>query len=233
MTFQDIIRGLTIELDKVDSITLPEITTEIKLYYLNKSILKKTVALFSAENKVGKGFEENTLRTSELQRLVTESSDIIPLPFTPVSFNKTVSYIDCSLPIDYMFYVKNDLNYQFIKRNCLALSTPEQTTIKIVQLDDVDKVLKDPFSKPSLNDVIGVFINNKLRFYFDNSCTLTKLIVVYLRKPLKITDNTTTWYSDFSRWLLNQIITECCSAILEAVESERLQTIQNELNKTD
>lgn len=233
MTFQQIIRALTLELDKVDSITLPEITLEMKLYYLNKAILRKVTNLFSGLNKLNKGFEENSYRVSELQKLVTESSNLISTTSIANVYKSNCSYYNLDLPSDYLFYVKNDVWLKVKKKYCNDYLAETISEMNIVQLDDLDKYVTDPFNKPFNTELAGSFINNKLRIYFDSTCKVTKVILTYLKEPQKITGNTTTVYSDLNDFVLNQIVTDCVSDILEAVESSRLQTIPFEISKTD
>lgn len=233
MTFQQIIRALTLELDKIDSIALPEITLEMKLYYLNKAILRKVVNTFSGLNKLGKGFEESSYRTSELQKLVVESNDLINTSLTANVYKSGSNYYDLTLPTDYLFYVKNDIWLQIKKKYCNEYLPVSISEFNVIQLDDIDKYIKDPFNKPFNSELAGVFINNKLRLFFDSTSKVTKVILTYLKEPLKITGNTTTVYGDLSDYILNQIITDCVSDILEAVESSRIQTIPFEIAKTD
>lgn len=102
------------------------------------------------------------------------------------------SYQKYTFPSDYMFYLSSHINIQYTQKiNCVDVISNYNNTIKIVQIDDLGKVLNDPFNKPDRFNLIGVFANNEFRIYFSNKTNnvidinyqLLNINFIYLKHP--------------------------------------------------
>lgn len=182
-------REFKIACDKVDSLQFADFTTAERLQFLNEAVLRFVKQRYSKNNIYQQGFEEIQKRTDDLKALVkttTQSGVVVQNDIE--GFN----YKAYTFPNDYMFYLKSEIliNYS-IKENCLPVNKSIKKPIKIVQIDDLSKILNDPFNKPSKNKPKAVFINNTFNVYYDSenqlNYNLGDINFTYIKYPLVYT----------------------------------------------
>lgn len=231
MTHQEIVRGFTTQLDKIDSFAFVELESSEKLYYINKHILKTVSNKYAGYNIISKGFEETELRTSELKNLVKE----VPLSLTaPSVYNTEVSNSETTISLDpnYLYLLRHSIEYRYLKKNCTTYSNWLKGNIYKSTLDNIEKLLDDPFNIPKYKDILIEIIDNKIRFYYASNIQLQNYILTYLKKPTLISNpSSTIIYSELPDKVLYEVITSAVQEVLENLESDRLQTIQTEINK--
>lgn len=92
----------------------------------------------------------------------------------------------------YYYYIRGLV--QVRQKNC-----DNWVSIKIIQHDDLNESLKDPFNKSSKSDILANFGrstmsgNSSLYFYPDLDQVLTKVRLEYLKKPNRINIGTYTY----------------------------------------
>lgn len=231
MTNQEIVRAFTLELDKLDSYSLPELKIDQKLYFLNKALTRVTDKKYNGLNKSGKGFEESEFKRSELKKLVKISTALTSTS-TNVNYNSSIKYNTYTFPNDYNYYLRNSIKYKYLKRSCNELSGFLTSYFNFKDIDDIDKALNDPFNKPVKSSTIAVVEDNKLKIYYDSTSQLGDITLTYLKIPTRI-DNTTNPYPDLEDKTLYEVISEAVNEVLETVESNRVQTHQIEMNKIE
>lgn len=230
MTHQEIVRGFTMQLDKVNSGSLPELTSNQKLFYINKHLIQTVSNKYSGYNPIQKGFEEIELRTSELRNLVKEDNSLTLTSST--SYNTDVSSSEVTLQSYHLYLLRHTIQYRFKKKGCNDYSNWLKGTIYKSSLDNVEKLLNDPFNTPEYGNILIETIDNKVRFYYNSSTQIQSYVLTYLRLPTLLTSITsTTNYTDLPDKVLYEVINNAIAEVLENIESERLQTIQNELSK--
>lgn len=231
MTNQDIVRGFSLSLDKLSSSSLPEISLSQKLYYINKAILEIVIDKFTPYNKIGKGFDENSLRQSELRKLIVKvdlTSGASTLYTTGINLSLFV------IPTAQLFYIRYDKSIKALIPGC---STPTYTPITkigatFVELDDIDKLLSDPFNKPEGYETLDNVVAGNIEIYSDSTSIISNVNLTYLKTPTVITDQSTTTYTDLSDIVLYNAIDKAVQEVLEVVESDRTNSHQIQLQET-
>ena len=159
--------------DSLDSSTIPDISNENWLYYLNV-----------AQEEFIKSIQK---RTDDLNNLTnTYFFAVSSVSNNTYFLNLQNPFIDESLTTPstdkYMFYLRGNAKINSIKCG------NRYSTIKIETLDTMDSILKNPFKGPNINRVIGYFEKGGLYLVTDGNYTLTNGKITFLRLP-KIISN--------------------------------------------
>jgi hypothetical protein len=178
MTSALMFQHLKFGLDKLDTQSYPDILEEQAEYVLNEAQLRLVKTRYSKNNIYQRGFEELQKRTEDLRTLVKNVELIPTLAFTGTFKAYKVNIQDVFANGDtYMFYLRG--NVQVNSSKCSS----RYTSVKLVQLDDLDKVLADPFNKPTINEPVITFEDGGIFIYADSSFNVSKFRLTYLKKP--------------------------------------------------
>ena len=118
--------------------------------------------------------------------------------------------------------------------------------IKYIQHDDILALFKDPFNKPDMNSILGMFDNEYINVYTlvegtkKSPMTETNMVDVlpysvkltYLKRPVKVSA-TTNDSCDLPQHTHEEIVAMTVSSILEGISDPRYETHRNELNKNE
>jgi len=152
-------------------------------------------------------YENTQKRSDELNPLVSE-------PKSLTITNKT-SYYEASLPSDYFFHLTSNCKIKIDNKE-------EFIFLKKVQLDDITKVLNDPFNQPNDTEVLFSFQNNRIFLY--SKYPVTEFIITYLKKPTQVNyiNNISSEFDGKSaeKEIINLVVTK----LLENYESQRINT---------
>lgn len=186
MTLQEFHREFKISLDKVDSLQYAEFTKQERTYFLNEATLRFVKQRYGGNNQPYlKGFEEIQKRTDDLKVLVKDTEKLLTNEVTTL-YNykyKTVTQGFNSIS-DYMFLLRLDGKVTYtVKENCVNVTKDVIQSINLVQIDDLGKVLKDPFNKPTIHNLVATIYDNNVRCYFNNTFTVNSLFITYLKYP--------------------------------------------------
>lgn len=115
------------------------------------------------------GFELNQRTRDDIRTIVVNNDDS--------SIYQTVTNNISSLPTDYLHFIRGYVNMN--KGNC----TNTKARVFIRQHDD--EFEESPFDKSSFEwrTVNGVFFENGVKFYTDETFNIDKFFVSYIRKP--------------------------------------------------
>lgn len=188
MTAREMVYGLQDQLYNLFGDIIYDIKTVDLLYYLNKGqnqIIKSKV----------QNFEINEYLRDELRTLIKETT----LTPTATSTKATIT-----LPNDYNILVKH---YCITSSSC----GNKRAAGSIVQLDDLETLLKNPFWKPSAEYPIYYTINNSLIYEIpDSSFTITGSTITYVKKEQQImidlVTNTNDADSELPEYLHEEIV---------------------------
>jgi hypothetical protein len=229
-------------LDKSDSSAYPNITTaEIDLF-LGLGYERVIKNRYGRNNIYGKGFEEIQKRTDDLKQLVVTNYAAI----SSVSTETNTYRVDLqtlysneaqsvSTTEKYMFYLRGRARH--VKSGCSS----KYFSIRIVQQDDLEKILLDPFNNPTEIEAVGYFERGDLFIVTDGSFTVDRFKVTYIKIPLKIdkaqilsplglTGSSTI---EVDEHLHSEIVAQSVNIALEVIESQRQVTQQQQLNKQE
>ncbi len=208
MTIQEWVYRFRIALDQVNSLALPDIQPEEFIEIANLSIERFIKQRYGAKSNLkGEGFEETQKRTDDLRSLV-KSADL------PNS-NGDNTY---TLPDDYLFLLSS---HGIAKQaDCTGSKI---VLLKQTKLDEIHRVLADPFNKPKGYKGLLQYVDNKLKVY--SEMELDKLEIVYLRTPAKVSFNPEV-NCDLPDHTHQEIIDIMVGYTLEILESQRFQSQQ-------
>lgn len=157
------------KINKLDSqqnrnLLIPEID-----WALNEAMSLFIKMIAQPRNKSNLGFETSQ-RTIDDIRTIVVNNDNSPT-YQPILNNIS------SLPEDYLHFIRGYVNMN--KGNCLNV----KARLHIRQHDD--EFEESPFDKSSFTwrTINGVFFENGVKFYTDDTFTIDKFYISYIRKP--------------------------------------------------
>lgn len=158
-------------LDKVDSQALPDFLPQEVDTLIHEAELRLINQAYGRNNIYQKGFQEIQKRTDDLNALVkrgTISSDNNLFRLADITRDGVFTK-------DYLYYL-----------GCRVLIEGIWITPKLVQLDDISKLLKDPYNKPTKARPLIVFLDNSIEVYTDDIFVIDTIEVTYLKYPKRV-----------------------------------------------
>jgi hypothetical protein len=184
MDIKQIHREIELFLDKVDSQALPDILPQEKDIIYHEAELRLVNQAYGGNNIHKKGFQENQKRTDDLNTLVK----IGYIPFEEldddtVLFNLSKIYptklMDTPPTTDYLYFLGAMAHVSSSKVN-------GKTQPYLSSLDDLGKVLSDPYNKPTIARPILSFANGYIYGHKDSSFNIDILEITYIKYPRKV-----------------------------------------------
>lgn len=240
MTLNEFHIEFKIALDKLDSSAYPDILVEEIDYFLNEAQERFIKTRYSPNNIYREGFEEIQKRTDDLRTLVVTNyaavsavateTNTYKADFDTLWSNEAQSIAATEL---YRFYLRG--RARSVKAGC----TSTYVSPKLVRQVELERILLDPFNNPKLNCPVAYFERGDLYLVTDGTFTIDRFKVTYLKKQATITYGTQypTPVADVNCELPEHTHKELVSIgvniALETIESRRLQTQENQLNKIE
>lgn len=226
MTVDEAQIELEITVDKRSTSQAPELSPEVQDYFLNEATARYVKTHYSKNNIYKAGFEEIQKRTDDLRTLiVTEEMPVVVVPYEDANFVQ-VELEDTAN--QYWFYLRG--RAQVTKENCGS----QWKRVKLVQQDDLEKVLDDPFNKPTYTRPVIYFENGNIICVSDSSFTIDSFKVTYLKEPAQVDSQSVPQVQwDMPEHTHKEIVQLAADIIIENIESQRIQTIQAQLAKTE
>lgn len=236
MTIRDAHRLFDIILDKVDSNLYPEITSAEKDEFINNAIESFVKTRYNKNNIYQAGFEEIQKRTEDLRTLVkTGFPELSEIAYSRNTYKADVDSIFTNFEKTELF---NDTYWFYLKSSAYITNDPCGELIsetKLVQQDDLNRVLKDPFNKPNKNRVIIYFEDGSIFITVDDTSVLDNFKITFLKKPNTVSVNladsseNSDIQFDLPEHTHREIIKLAVKEAIEAIESPRVQTYLNTL----
>jgi len=210
-------------LDKRSTSQVPEIPSELVDLYLNEAQERFIKTRYGGNNLYRTSAEETQKRIDDLRVLIKT------VEITPTLDNLQESY-DIVLPSDYMFLAR--VRARSVSQGCANWVD----RVKITQHDDLEVVKKDPFNKPSNTEAVAYFEGNLLKL-----ATVTGLVynlsqLTYFKRPVLMNLGT---YGELKQecelpdHTHKEIIQMAVDIAIENIESQRGQTIKQQLNSIE
>ncbi len=225
MTIQEFHINFNIELDKTLDFEYPYIQPEQIDYWLNKAQDRFIKERLYPQNPARKGFEESQKRIDDLKSLVKKSTTITP--------SAVGTIYTSSLPNDYLHLTRHRCTTN--DTNC---GSKEVGGI-LVQHDDINILLKDPFWKPTHDEPLYYIESTGIVYETTGAFTVTATNLTYIKVPAKVrygtaySTPTTDVQSELDPNVHGEVLDIAISMVLENIESQRYQTNLNELSKTE
>ena len=204
MTFQEAHEKLDVIIDKHD---LSWFEPEEKDVFLN-------LAQQEFVNQRYSEFEINEKRRQDIRTLVT----------TQVSTGNTITIPNDML---YVLSVKGEFIVTSLGQNELR-----ETSIRPIQHDDVNKIIHDPFNKPTNFDPVYITNSNEIAIKCDSAASNVSL--VYIKEPIAVDGtNTPNGVFDTPSYTHNEIINIAVRKMLGSIEQQNYDLQVNEIQNQE
>jgi hypothetical protein len=174
-------REFELFLDKVDNEFLPQ----EKDIFIHEAELRTVNQAYGGNNIYKKGFQETQKRSDDLNTLVRNGylkpivlSDNL-VKFDLASIYSTVDFKDTPKS-DYLYFIKCRTHVSSAKIE-LAVSDPF-----LAQLDDVSRILSDPYNMPTMARPIISFAEGSLFVHKTASFEVPCVELTYIKYPKKV-----------------------------------------------
>lgn len=230
MTVQELHTMFKVLLDKVDTQSMPDFQKAEIDMFLNlaqERIVKKTYGL---NNLYQKGFEQSQKRIDDLRTVhVTGYKVVSPIEDTTSSISLNGFFKDSALTLtdNSEYWFLTNLTLKIKNKNCSDTIniTPTYNKIK-------DNTVSDPFNKPKGIDCGYTFENNEIYIHHSDNIEIVYAKISFIKKPNKISYNTNTT-SILPDHLHVDVVYVATQIALETIESQRIQTNQENINNLE
>jgi len=240
MKLREAYRMFDIYLDKAASESYPEILPSEKDVIFNSAIDKLIKTRYGKNNVYKAGFEEIQKRTDELNVLVkTEFPAITIVPFLDNTYRIDINnrYTDSNRTT-----LSTEIYYFYLKSKA-TITNPicgnRNIECKLIQQDDIARVIRDPFNKPNKDKILIYFEDNAIYAICADTFVLTDFNLTFLKQPRKVSVNVSdaTGNSDIEfdlpESLHIDIVKLAVDETLDIIESQRKQQFNNSLNNIE
>lgn len=223
MTITEMHTSFKLGLDKVDSLGYPNFLEDEIDLFLNQAQERIVKQRLGVNNIKQAGFEAIQKRTDDLRELVKNAT---LTPNASTSDNKP-NGVFVTLPTDYWFIINEEANLSF---SCNGTTQSDRIMVRAIQHDDYNKIIKDPFNKPSKDEfIIRLMYQNSVELITGNNETVNAYYLRYIKKPL-IMDYNNNVDCELANHIHQEIVDEAIKIALEDIEAQRqgtFPTIQN------
>jgi hypothetical protein len=169
-------------IDKMDSLNYPNFLPEEIDLYLNEEGQDALIKLRYSGRPLahGQAFEETQKRSDDL-RAVLASAEILP---NSLSVENKPNSLFFDLPSNYWFAINEEAEVTYL--DCNGESTTKRVNVRPISHDDYTKVIRDPFGRPSENQVLRLLYQNKAEIIGRPNITPSKYYLRYIRKAVRI-----------------------------------------------
>lgn len=200
-------------------------------YWVNSGILKFIKTRFTGTNYKGLGFEQTQKRIDDLRTLV-------------VNVNLFVDG-HAELPSNYLYLVGNRVGIlpNDPDNKCWAKDENGNAIIKYTDpleatIETLDRMLENSLSEHNLKycsaKPIKLQIGNQIQFYTDNNYYVSNYSLTYIKKPAKYSlSSPFAEYTDLPDEVLVECIKLAAQMFIENKQSQRYNTITNEVNSME
>ncbi len=221
MTIQEAHIAFKIGLDKIDSLNYPDILPEEIDFLLNQAQDRFVKQRYGKTNTKREAFEETQKRTEDLKNIV-KATQLLPNSYTIDNISAESRFY--TLPTDHKYIVQELID--IIYTDCNGNPFTKKVLVRPIQHDDYDKILNDPFNKPSDTKVLRLMIDGKVEIIAGTGFTLGTYYLRYLKNPQRVSLlNNITF--ELSEDVHQEIVDISVDLALENIESKRVQTFNN------
>ena len=165
------------------------------------------------------GLDDSSMRSSDLQTLITTKS------YTTVQPNPSIVNNSCDLPTDYLYPVSMmaNINYTLTNRAATSSDPTKDIPVRFVDNEKIYHLMRNPHK---INPEFGIIANisgGKIYFLPDKRSIIVSSNLIYLRKP-EIVSLSLQQNCDLPEHTHNEIVQIAIAKLLEKSESPRFQT---------
>lgn len=231
MRIVDVEDSIRVQMDKTDSHAYADMRDEELCFWIDEAVKAFIKLRYGANNNVHKPFESSEKRVDDLRTMIES--------FISTSFSVDPFYEANRLVLPDNYWILSNIAVIAKYKNC----ADRQYKQKFIRHDQISVALQDPFHRPNETKVLYSVENNEIIIFKDTDVTLSKVKLVYIRKPKSCLDTILgrpgNAYSSLNDELElpdlvhNEVTKLAVSMILESIESERYKTIGNEFRDVE
>jgi len=223
MTVAEMHIEFKVGLDKTDSLNYPNFEPEEVDLWLNKAQDKFVKTRYSHDVK-RETFEETQKRTDDLREVIFDTTLIPSGTQVPVKPNGVLFDLPTgnqgNIPV-YWFAINEECEVQWT--NCSGNAVIERKGVKPIQHDDYNKIIGDPFNKPTKNKIVRLMHGGHVELIGDGTYTINRYHLRYIRRPeqINLANNDDCELADHTH---SEIVTLAVGMALENTANPRFQT---------
>ena len=210
-------------LQKVGSFVYDNFLSEEIDFFLNKMqerFIKDRMFNRSDEKRLG--FSGNQKRLDDLRGIIeVDAEELADQSGTPV-------YVEYDIPTNYLYL----LNVRAIVTPVTCLTEDRVVAARVISHDIVYEMLKNPFSKSTLQSPIVTMDTDYFNVFTDESYLIKGVRFDYVRKPAKISLSSSQ-DSELAEHTHHEIVDLTVKHILEIIESPRYQSNRVETSEKE
>jgi hypothetical protein len=228
MDIQRAHREFELFLDKVDSQATPDFLPEERDIFLHEAELRLVNQTYGGNNIYKKGFQENQKRTDDINTLVKSgylkpiklSDTLIKFELTSIYKNDDFSDVPRT---DYLYFIRCKTHVSS------STITSAKTDPFLAQLDDVSRILADPYNSPTIARPIISFAEGSLYVHKTASFEVPCVELTYIKYPRKV-DYRGNISSELPEHKQREAIQLAVRIALGAIESPRIEEQSQQLS---
>ena len=222
-----------LRLDRMDGSYLPDVLSEEIDSFLNLAQLQIIKTKYGQNNTYQKGFQENQKRTDDLNS-VTATFYLFPenssnlLKEEEIKFDLTKLYNPSPTATTYQVsqFVQSNKQYMIFLRaeartkadNC----DYKWQKVSIVQIDDVNHLLRDPHNSPSSEYPAAYFVENSMMMPIKGfDVEVLKITCIFIPQRISLADEITTILPEM---IQDELVERAITLALESLGHPRIQT---------
>lgn len=185
MTVAEMHIQFKVGLDKSDTFSNPNFEPEEIDLWLNKAQEKFVKSRYSHDMKQ-ETFEETQKRTDDLREVITEvaqAPSVVQVPVKPNGILFDLPSGNTAQPV-YWFAINEEC--KIVYQNCNDSYITERKRVKPIQHDDYNKIISDPFNKPSRKKVVRLMHGDKAELITDGTFEIQEYYLRYIKRPVDI-----------------------------------------------
>lgn len=194
MLIEEILFEFRQEMDKTFSGSYPEIEPIEITTMLNNTVLQLVHNRYGINNVYQKGFEQSQKRTDDLSKLVRTRYFNTTLEtfsgYNVYTVNLNYPFRNTGVTISdsnskYLHYLKGHINATISKLDSCGVSHnySGETFLRIINQEELNKLLYDPFNKPNPFVCLGLFENDTIKVYTPLGFTVNNICITFLKYP--------------------------------------------------
>lgn len=223
MTVAEMHIEFKVGLDKTDSLNYPNFEPEEIDLWLNRAQDRFVKQRYSHDPK-NETFELTQKRTDDLRRIITEVTLNPSVTQTPVKPNGILFELPDGTvggPDIYWFAVNEECEIRY--QDCNGSWIDERNGVYAIQHDDYNKLVDDPFNKPTKDVILRLMHGRFAELITDGNFTINRYFLRYVRQPDRI-DLPNSVNCELADHTHAEIVAAAVTMALENIASPRFQS---------
>jgi hypothetical protein len=228
MTIQEMHKAVYEELHKTGSWILGDLDGDQVDYFLNaaqEEFVKQRY--YAGSNPKGRGFEETMKRLEDLRELVYANYD------DTINPDAAATEVDLDLASDHMFLI----NLRIMMRYSPCQEPTSESPIvkvpaRVVETEHVFEMMRSPFHRSTHKSPLATIYEDQVRVFQGKRFLVIGIEADYIRTPRKLS-LVLEQSCELAPHTHLEIVKMAVNSILESMQSQRVQTNEQKIQKSE